>query len=398
MTCEIAVMNKFGAALAADSAVTVGNGEKIYHHAQKLFALAPTLPIGIMISGIPEIMGVPWEIVVKSYARQLGERRFDHLNDYALDFLAFVESSITLFPDAVQRDWFRALVRSYWRDQFVAPSRPGGNRVPGEPSRISRPTLVQLLRKDHATWQKYSNKSAGFLHFRSIPGDKVLSDYGVMLDHLEREIFGVQARKREVRQALRTTVKHMYDKQWFHPYDQSWIAFVGMGESEPFPVLQEYLVGSIVSGGLRWAKTNEAEVSREYSAHVIPLAQGDVIDMFFRGIEPGLDAKLESILVRSVSCGFALRRRSQQREQLAKVKKKFRRLLEEEIDEKYEAPLIAAVDAMPQQGLVTIAEMMVNLTAFRKRISIEQKETVGGATNVAVVSKGDGFVWIKHVA
>ena len=39
MTCEIAVMNKFGIALAADSAVTVGEGQKIYHHAQKLFQL-----------------------------------------------------------------------------------------------------------------------------------------------------------------------------------------------------------------------------------------------------------------------------------------------------------------------------------------------------------------------
>ena len=34
MTCEVAVMNKRGIALAADSAVTLGNGKKIYHTAE----------------------------------------------------------------------------------------------------------------------------------------------------------------------------------------------------------------------------------------------------------------------------------------------------------------------------------------------------------------------------
>jgi len=37
MTCEVIVMNQRGIALAADSAVTLGSGDKIYHSAEKLF-------------------------------------------------------------------------------------------------------------------------------------------------------------------------------------------------------------------------------------------------------------------------------------------------------------------------------------------------------------------------
>jgi len=55
MTCEIAVMNKRGLALAADSAVTIGDGEKIYHHGEKLFALSSGAPVGILIYGSAEI-------------------------------------------------------------------------------------------------------------------------------------------------------------------------------------------------------------------------------------------------------------------------------------------------------------------------------------------------------
>jgi hypothetical protein len=54
MTAEIAVINKSAIALAADSAVTIsdGNGNtKIYNGAEKLFALTKYHPVGIMIYG-----------------------------------------------------------------------------------------------------------------------------------------------------------------------------------------------------------------------------------------------------------------------------------------------------------------------------------------------------------
>jgi len=38
-------------------------------------------------------MGVPWETVVKLYAQKLGHRPFDRLEQYAEDFLRFVEGS-----------------------------------------------------------------------------------------------------------------------------------------------------------------------------------------------------------------------------------------------------------------------------------------------------------------
>lgn len=42
-----------------------------------------------------------------------------------------------------------------------------------------------------------------------------------------------------------------------------------------------------------------------------------------------------------------------------------------------------------------MAESLVNLTSFKRRITAEM-ETVGGPIDVAVISKGDGFVWIKR--
>ena len=42
-----------------------------------------------------------------------------------------------------------------------------------------------------------------------------------------------------------------------------------------------------------------------------------------------------------------------------------------------------------------MAESLVNLTSFKRHVSSEA-ETVGGPTDVAVITKGDGFIWIKR--
>src|SRR3990167_9386957 len=123
MTCEVAVMNKRGIALAADSAVTVtdgnGNKKKIYHTAEKLFPLSPALPVAIMTYGPADIMGVPWETVVKIYAQKLDGQRFDTLEEYANDFLGFIEGTNWLFPAEVQARQLQSLVHAAWTDLYM---------------------------------------------------------------------------------------------------------------------------------------------------------------------------------------------------------------------------------------------------------------------------------------
>jgi hypothetical protein len=42
-----------------------------------------------------------------------------------------------------------------------------------------------------------------------------------------------------------------------------------------------------------------------------------------------------------------------------------------------------------------MAEALVSLTSLKRRVTTDA-ETVGGPTDVALISKGDGFIWIKR--
>jgi len=60
MNREVVVMNKRGAALAADSAVS--NGKKVYHIRRKADAARAFVPVAVMTFGAADMMNVLWEV------------------------------------------------------------------------------------------------------------------------------------------------------------------------------------------------------------------------------------------------------------------------------------------------------------------------------------------------
>jgi hypothetical protein len=95
MTAVVGILNKHGIAIAADSAVTVSGtmGRKIYNYANKIFALSKHHPVGIAVYNNAQFMGIPWEVVVKEYRRQLGTKAFESLADYQTDFFRWLKAN-----------------------------------------------------------------------------------------------------------------------------------------------------------------------------------------------------------------------------------------------------------------------------------------------------------------
>jgi len=57
--------------------------------------------------------------------------------------------------------------------------------------------------------------------------------------------------------------------------------------------------------------------------------------------------------------------------------------------------MLDVVEAMPKSELASLAEALVNLTSLKRKVSLDV-ETVGGPVDVAVISKGDGLIWIQR--
>ncbi|MBE4992945.1 hypothetical protein INF73_13785, partial [Enterobacter cloacae complex sp. P6RS] len=57
--------------------------------------------------------------------------------------------------------------------------------------------------------------------------------------------------------------------------------------------------------------------------------------------------------------------------------------------------VLSILDSLAKVDLGYMAESLVNLTAFKRKVS-NDSDSVGGPIDVAVLSKGDGFVWLKR--
>jgi hypothetical protein len=142
---------------------------------------------------------------------------------------------------------------------------------------------------------------------------------------------------------------------------------------------------------------------------IVPFAQEEVVSTFIEGIDPDheqifrkylrklFDRYPEIILDRIPQIN------DEDRANLLKILKEAGATAIEEFaedmskgrKERYVDPIIHNVSNLPLEELAIMAETLVNITAFKRRVSIEL-ETVGGPIDVAVVSKKDGFIWIKR--
>ncbi|MTI12753.1 hypothetical protein [Sansalvadorimonas verongulae] len=147
------------------------------------------------------------------------------------------------------------------------------------------------------------------------------------------------------------------------------------------------------------------------TATVIPFAQSDVIETFMNGVHPDYTNAVDE-LIKYIAGSYPLKVREllEKEEAGSELTERLVRALEEygadaardmaqnfqrELKAKNSSPIVNAVTFLPKDELAKLAESLINLTSVKRRMSTDS-ETVGGPSDVAVITKGDGFIWIKR--
>ena len=171
MSAGICIMNKQAIALAADSAVTVGDHAAIHNSANKLFSLSRVAPVGLIIYANASLMSVPVEIIVKEYKKQLADRSFQKLEDYVNDFIAYIESNNELFRLNLNEEDY---VTSVFKDLMYGLLCDNKNMVCSQIDNLKRPLTDEEAK---ATFETACKQTLTFVD--SIPkrADNNFSDY-----------------------------------------------------------------------------------------------------------------------------------------------------------------------------------------------------------------------------
>lgn len=401
MTAEIAVMNKSAIALAADSASTVTgpNGLKTFNTANKIFRLCDQQAVGIMVYGNSEIMEMPWETMVKTFRTRVHTRDREELREIAEDFLDFVRKWTADFPKPQKERYVSFSSRRLLFTKINA------NLDPKELSPAERGKKVEELADKHLRELTELKVLDGF------PDDypsKISRKYGREIEWAVEESIsqGEYEIPEKVKKQLKRFCLEQFHRDYFHLY--SGVVIAGFGSEEVFPAVVCYEIdGLALNGHLKHRTLCKEYADFENAAVVSPFAQTEMVKTFVHGIDPNFDIVIKRVvsgmldqLEKALSSAFGS---EQEKEAFRKFYKKnsadayeaFEDVMEDYMRDTHEQPLITAVASLPKAELATLAESLVNITALKRRVSTEA-DTVGGATDVAVISKGDGFIWIKQ--
>lgn len=405
MTAEIVIMNKMAVAMAADSAVTVG-GKKVYNSANKLFMLSKYHPVGVMIYGNAEFMGFPWEVLIKLYRDELCKKEFDSVGDYAHDFFEFLaqtahictqdedgyveQSALTIYTEIVKR--IRDSVAKLIQEKGTIDNKDTLAFVNFEISKM----FNELEKRDvyfeiTATTEAQLAKKFAPLLFEKL---------SVVFDKLP---LTAAQRNKLVKIGAMTISRKVFNHE-------SGVVLAGFGKLEVFPSMLSCEIKCRADGMLIRLDTERSQISSSIAygntAVIKPFAQGEMVHAFMGGIDPYL-SKLSFDYLEKIFKEFPvkllehlkLEDDESLREGLTKagvqVFNNYKDALQTYQRENHISPVLSAVASLPKDELAAMAESLINLTSFKRKVTIET-ETVGGAIDVAVISKGDGFIWIKR--
>lgn len=412
MTSEVVVMNRLGIALASDSAATVYVGGRAkFYHADKLFMLSDHHPVGVMVYNNSSLLGVPWETILKMFRAALGTESFDTLEEYAGRLIQYLNDNTHLFPADVQRKHYLNLVRTLFggiqrgvNDRFMRRAQEAIEDIPT----ALKETQSAVVKETLEEWRKKPDVDPACL----------VQDVGAQLaGQVSGEINGLIAQyfdsaDQPTVEALTELARLVVSKDEILPESLSGLVIAGFGEKQFFPVMQEYELGEIFLGRLKYRCTGTSKIDSDTPSVVRPFAQSEMVRTFLDGVSPALLWFFVEQVVKFVLTsgdeivdgipGLSKRRKEEYKRELrplsGRAAKRLVNALDNYRDRRHFKPILQSIEFLPKNELAHVASSLVNLSTFQKRMSISEDETVGGPIDVAVISKGDGFVWIdrKH--
>lgn len=392
MTAEVAILNRNGIAIAADSAVTIGE-QRVWKTTNKIFSLGPRNDIAVMVYGSGDFSGFPWEIVIKSFKSQ-NSNQFETVEECKSELIEYLS----------HETWHNPVQERLCPLSIVARELED---LREEVEATNSSDFRKQVKHAISTWKG------------------IAEEQEIILPELKREDF-----RKEFRNDIVKFRKLMFDEHFPNYLEklledylfeylrraqcetgyESGVVVCGYGKKETFPSLHEVIVDGRYNGKVRaWAsRTADLNADPMQPAQIIPFAQRDMTNLFMEGISLAYRTYfisiLESLLERKSAeivdnfSGTAdeklVERKLQERTDQEIVSKVRKDLLEFRAN-KFVQPLMQNVQGLPREEMAAMAESLVELTSLRRKID-STVQSVAGPVDVAFISKPDGLVWMKR--
>jgi hypothetical protein len=416
VTSEILILNREAVALAADSAATL-TGEKIFSSANKIFRLRKDLPVGLMIYSRADFLGIPWETVIGLYRKKDNGAVSPNLEDYGNRFIEFLSTIVT--PE-IETNYIQCQIGSVLGDIYheIAYTLEYIERSYPLDDEDRRKIVGETIDRHYNLWDLDSIKMP------QIDEEEIqyLSDnYSDFIDDTINRTYNdlpTYTDSQEKLKAIAISILTKFPKCFLHP-GASGLVIAGFGDAQIYPSFCSHLIVGYLNGKLICIPQQTDGIDQQKLSGIIPFAQQEMVCTFMEGIDPAYLNALTQFH-HNMFMGFPKIVYDHVKQRLLeekivpdidpKIEGEILERLHEVGQEEYEAAeryfeqyrylnhssrVMGVVSHLPKDELAAMAETLINLTSFKKKVTMDA-QTVGGPIDVAIISKKDGFVWIKR--
>ena len=377
MTAELLIMNGNAIAMATDSAVTVGD-IKTFNGANKLFMLSNDPPMGIMIFGNSDFDNFPIETLIKEFKKESDFAELKNIKNIQKEFVRFlskvtpptdfknlIDDNLEYYKEFLEEN-FESLTPEEF-DNFINSYVPNDNLN----------FVSELDEFDNYDWDL----------------DDVIPDF--VLPEDKQDIYFI--------------LKMMFFDNFIH---ETGVVIAGFNSEEMFPSYMSFNLiannNGVIENNILGCKFNYPECI------ILPFAQTDVINAFMTGIDLEMKKLIEDLFegvfddyLETLENYFSNDKHFS-KSALDEINKKFEIFKSFKYDmmdwfrdeiqryqNEFSQPIFYSVEALPNEELVDMCEELINITSLKRKVS-SNLQSVGGEIDVALISKGDGFVWKKR--
>jgi hypothetical protein len=418
MTAEIVIMNKEAVVLAADSAVTLQRAylTKVSVSADKIFQMSMSSPVGIMLYGNASFMGLPWETVIKSYRANRAGKKFNSINQYGKDFIEYLKNNELEFDAKGEEGYVEAFVESIFREIQNGIGNLVQQLFIDKSVGITKNGLKDIMKAVISEHYKESRRKRKEIVPMGL-SRKLVNRY---LGHIENimefefkesglpKVLNLDILNKGVRRKLKEVIINEFSK-YMREDIMSGIVIAGFGEKEYTPRKKVLVLEGKINGELKYQEVPLTTVKGSSDANIAAFAEKDITVRFMEGVDR-LCREYEDEYIRKMCidyaekvvnniAGYSNQQKGIFKKQLVRygneLRKEFNEKMEEFTDDQFVQPILDTVASLPKVELAKVAEALVHLTSMKRKVSFEE-ETVGGPIDVAIISKHDGFIWIKR--
>lgn len=393
MSVGVCIINRNGIALAADSAGTYTGNKMFYNSMNKVFSLSRKYVYGAITYGATTIYNVSIDQVLKEFRTYLDSR--EHISDFFEIlplFEAFINQNSSYYKfDLAEANHCNGLIKDLVVDW--------GNKIKTVATEVDAENKISEILNQLETVMRGSLKIDNYdvsAYIKTTYNDYFNMLIGMIVPELNN--FPTQ------KECFWDYICNYFNLSLTNETNNYMgLFFAGYGHCDAFPKFTHIELYRVVGGKIKYRLVENYEESNNH-AQIVPLAQPDVILTFCKGISNRfinyIPQKVESIINSKIDAlpdTFTIDKKNALKTSLSSSKAEIASAINTTIQNDNVKPILDSVQLIPLPEMGFLAESLVNITSLKRTFAIDgNQQTVGGPTDVAVMSKGDGFVWIKR--